>query len=112
MALTITVVNRSVVGNHREVTLDILGDSSYVTGGEAVTAAQSGAIQGVPTPVTASLAFCKIALSETNAAGYRVCFDTTNTKILFFDVDSEAPNTTDLSAVTVRCMVRYDFPTG
>lgn len=113
MALTISVVKRTVSGNARHVYVDVTGDSSYPTGGEAVTAAMEGVIKGEPTRAAVNLSdWVVFASSETNPAGYRISVDTANDKILFFDVDSEVANATDLSAVTVRCRIDYGFPTG
>ena len=40
MALTVNVVRSFVVGDHRETVADVTFDSSYTTGGLAITAAQ------------------------------------------------------------------------
>lgn len=79
-------------------------DSSYPTGGEAVTAANLG--------ITAIGWMFMLP-----AAGYVPVFDSANSKILVYQGDNDAvadgpgvqvPNTTDLSALTVTFLA---FPT-
>ena len=112
MALTITVVKRLAARNHRSVIADITGDSSYPTGGEAITAAQVAALLGEPPVATASLVPFILCTSERSTGGYTIALDRTNTKVMFWAASAEATNAGDLSAVVVRVRLDFNFPTG
>jgi hypothetical protein len=105
MALTITKVTGAdtTFGNKRIKTRDITFDSSYPTGGEALTAADVGLtkIDNVLSVGTA-----------TNSAGtlaHNVRYDFTNSKLQAFETGAavdgphkEATSTADLSAYSAR----------
>lgn len=98
MAVTVVEVERrQSVGNYFEKLVDVTFDASYPTGGEPLTAANLGfasilAIHG------------EIVLG---AAVREVAYDRANAKLLAFAPgDLEVADTTDLSAVTVRLVVR------
>jgi hypothetical protein len=105
MAVTVTKVATNVSGRFRERIVDVLMDSSYATGGEALTAADLGLKQPL---------FVQ-AIQKTVGTTIRVFqYDLANSKILAFqqtdpaavggaDVPlKEVASTTDLSAITVR----------
>lgn len=97
MALTVTVKNNFVIGDRRAVIADIDFDSSYPTGGEALTPETLG--------FTSRADF---VLAEP-AGGYTFEYDHSGKKLIARHGDNDAvadgpsvqvPNTTDLSAVT------------
>lgn len=97
MALTVTTVrSQEVIGRKVLTVADITFDSSYPTGGEALTASDL------------SLAALDIVLAE-NAAGYSFEYDYTNSKLVarYFDYNAvadgaaiEVPDTTNLSTLS------------
>lgn len=107
MALTITKVGRSTVfGDRRVRFFDITFDTSYPTGGEALT--------------PANLELTRIDFLQAHSKGddpaYVVNYDYTNEKILVFGVEQDADaavtepfdqenDTADLSGLIVRVMV-------
>lgn len=97
MAIGVTRVFVNKAGKKRQTVTEVALDSSYPTGGEAITAAQLG------------LSFVDAALCS-SSTGHIARYDKTNAKIKMFYADYDAvadgalievPNTTDLSAVTV-----------
>lgn len=99
MALTCTIIKRAHVGPLKHNIVDVTLDSSYVTGGEAVTLANLGLAQSAK------------FVSPGSNGSYTTVFDYTNTKLLVYRtgainaVAEQVPNATDLSAVTVRLIV-------
>lgn len=124
MALSHTDLIRTVVGNKRMVVTETSFDSSYPTGGEAITAANLG-LQEIQAVV--------ILGTQSNAASARVfVWDRTNSKLMAYNpaaghthtentaasytqnattasstaaAAGEVANTTDLSAVKVNLLV-------
>lgn len=98
MAVTVTqVTNRQSVGQYFEKLVDIQLDNSYATNGVALTPAQLGfgeVLQVLP--------------EETAGAAARsFVYDRANQKLLAYaPAGAEVANATDLSAVTVRTLVR------
>lgn len=89
MALSLANFKPGVSGNRRSNIVDVTFDSSYPTGGEALTPAQLGLIS-----VDTVLADGKL--------GYTFPYDRTNQKLLAFNGTTQAANEADLSAVTTR----------
>ena len=113
MAVSIAVLTednkgRNVQGRDRVVWANVTGPASYTTGGETLTLAQLKAL--CPGLATALSEWSKVKffLSEHDTSGRRWALDRTNTKLLCFDVDSEVPNATDLSAVVIRVQATYN----
>lgn len=103
MGLTLTKVSRNQAGQRREALYDFVFDSSYPTGGEALTAAQLGLKQIETLEVVES------------PDGYFFDYDRANSKLKAFYVDNnnasdgpiiQVPDTTDLSAVNGRLRAR------
>lgn len=99
MAATITVNSVAVPGDRHFAIADVTFDSSYPTGGYAVTPATFG--------LTSSIDF----LVANDAAGYNVRFDNVNSKIMLYDtgassgaVLAETASTTDVHTVTTRVL--------
>jgi hypothetical protein len=110
MAATVAVLKRLSGRNSRETICTFTGDSSYPTGGEAITAAQFAALMpeiGAFTSAANGAAAISFFASEVDASGRHLSLDRTNAKILAFDADSEIPAATDLSAVTIRFRIVY-----
>lgn len=76
MAITPTKVMVRKVGNAADVTYDITCDSSYPTGGYAITPTTFG--------FTRSEAIKHISLSGLTAGGYATRWDKTNSKLMLF----------------------------
>tara|TARA_R110000824_G_scaffold15892_1_gene66613 strand:+ start:7290 stop:7613 length:324 start_codon:yes stop_codon:yes gene_type:complete len=104
MALAITVPGNAsdmtgVPGNNKYVIKTATFDSSYATGGEALTAATLG------------LESIHIVLLSMENSGYVAQYDYTNSKIALYEAGAdgaildEVANTTDVSAVAVRVLV-------
>lgn len=91
MAATASVVSQGVEGADAMVVMDITGDSSYPTGGYAVT---------VP------LSSISIALPMANpATGHPTSFDLTTRKLrMFTGGGSELAGATNVSSVTTRML--------
>lgn len=103
MSLTITNKNVPILpaAGLRLVFSTIDFDSSYPTGGEAVTAANFG--------LSTILAIIP-AGTDDSANAYRMSFDKTNSKLLVYsqgaaDAGDEVANTTDLSALEFYALV-------
>lgn len=97
MAATVTITDKVKVANARINVASVLLDSSYPTGGEAITPNQFG--MGVI-----------MAVLPVSSSGFHPEWDNVNNKLLMYWVDNNAvadsqmiqvPDTTDLSAVTV-----------
>lgn len=109
MALTITEVKQNVAGGFYETIVDITGDSSYATGGEALAAADVNKLMPRLGGNLAATDSDKVQffLSETDVSGRTLALDKTNDKVLFYAAGAEVAGTTNLSAVTIRAVVRY-----
>lgn len=96
MALTITKVadGQRVEGNKRKIDWDITYDSSYVTGGEPVTAAQLG-LRRVES-LTPHGPFRNTA----GTASITVSFDRTNLKLLAYNVGAHTHTENTAAAYT------------
>ena len=103
MALTLTRVSQNLSGTIRENTYDVVLDSAYATGGEALTPAQVGLVR----IETLQVVECY--------QGYVFAYDRANQKLKVFYGDNnnaadgpliEVPNGTDLSAVSGRLIAR------
>lgn len=100
MAATTTIINGpEVPGSRKQTTATVLFDSSYATGGEAVTIADLG--------------FTRLDWLDVSAGnGYLAAWDgsLTSPKILLYRQTSatsaliEVPSATDVSTITVRVM--------
>ena len=113
MAVTIAVLSednkgRNVQGRDRAVWANITGPASYTTGGETLTLAQLQALCPGLAKVLADWSKVKFFISEHDTSGRRWVLDRTNTKLLCFDVDSEVPSQTNLSAVVMRVQAIYN----
>lgn len=108
MALTVALVRHNIVGAAYESVVDITGDSSYATGGEALAAADLQTMMPKGGVLAATDAD-KIQLfqSEKDVSGRELALDRVNDKILFFAAGAEVANLTNLSAVTIRAVLRY-----
>lgn len=78
MALTITEISRTVFGNKRIVISEIAFDSSYATGGEALTAANLG-LASIDALIPAGP-----AAAAAGATAVATKFDRTNNKLQAF----------------------------
>lgn len=98
MAVVIAEVERrQSLGNYFEKIVDVTFDASYPTNGEPLTAADVGlaSVLSVLAPIVQG------------AAVRHVTYDIANAKLLAYAPGgAEVANTTDLSAVTVRLVVR------
>ena len=101
MALTISIPGNAsdmagVPGNNKYVIKRILFDSSYATGGEALT------------PTTLGLEQIHIMLTSSEDNGYVAEYDYSGEKLVLYEAGAdgaaldEVANTTDVSAVYVR----------
>lgn len=97
MAAVVTPVVRTRVDKNFKVYTTVALDSSYPTGGEAITANAVG------------LGTILMGYSPGTTSGYLFQWDNTNSKLLAYYADYDAvadgaliqvPNTTDLSALT------------
>lgn len=98
MAATVTILDKTVMGNKRVTTADVVFDSSYPTGGESVTPAQLGLSAVHVANATISVPDDAIG---TTAAKYVV----STGKIMVYDDDdtpAEVASTADLAGLTVR----------
>ena len=95
MALTVSIVEKFVVGSRLGVVADITFDSSYTTGGEDLTPQKLG--------FRNSLSFFSggVARNETTAS-LDVRHNRTSNKIQAFTSNAEVASTTDLSEYVVR----------
>ena len=91
MALTIRRVSSFVIGDHREVIVDITYDASYTTGGLSLPASALGfgtSLRAViPTPST---------------DGHTFAYDYTNATLMAFSGGTEVAARTDLHTLTAR----------
>lgn len=98
MAVTVAEVERrQSLGNYLEKIVDVTFDNSYATNGEPLAAADVGlaTILAVLAPIVQG------------AVVRHVAYDVANAKLLAYAPGgAEIANTTDLSAVTVRLVVR------
>lgn len=103
MALTVATPGNAsdvagVPGNNKYVIKTVTFDSSYATGGEALTA------------VTLGLESVHIVLLSMENSGYVAQYDYTNSKVALYEAGAdgaildEVANTTDVSAVVVRVL--------
>ena len=103
MALTVASPGNAsdvagVPGNNKYVIKTVTFDSSYATGGEALTA------------VTLGLESVHIVLLSIENSGYVAQYDYTNSKVALYEAGQdgaildEVANTTDVSAVVVRVL--------
>ena len=103
MALTLTVPGNAsdvvgVPGNNKYVIKRIQFDSSYATGGEALTA------------TTLGLESLHIIMCEAEDSGYVAQYDYSGEKLAIYEAGADAAaldevgNTTDLSALYVRIL--------
>ena len=97
MALTVTDVthSRTVVGDRRFVVANVTFDSSYPTGGEAIT------------PATFGLSSVDTVLCYPHQLATRIAsYDHTNSKILLYTaLSTEAANASDQSTITIQVQV-------
>lgn len=97
MALTVNVVRSFVVGDHRETVADVTFDTSYRTGGLAITPAQlnlSNVLFMLPTVAT---------------TGQTFSYDATNGRLLAFAGGSQVADATNLSTVTTRIVAHGKY---
>lgn len=80
-----------VKGNRREVCIDATLDSSYPTGGYALTAVTLG--------VDGSLDY---VIAQPTNSGHVFAYDYANKKLMAWSGGTQVSNATDLSAVVVR----------
>ena len=99
MALTYSVTNRVVAGNERVHYVAFTTDNSYATGGYTLAAADFKAFLNPSYSSTSSVASF---ISETNANGYSVALDKTNSKLVVFAAGAQATTTTSTQVVTAR----------
>jgi hypothetical protein len=99
MAITIGKVNldnrNHVLGNRRQVVVDVTLDNSYPTGGYALSLATLG-VDGVPDYVIASA----------TTTGHLLVYNYSTSKLMAFNGTTQIANTTDLSAVVVRLIAQ------
>ena len=91
MALTVSVVDRNVVGAARMNVVDVTFDNSYPTGGEALSAAACGLNR-------------MLVVVPTNAPGQFIEWDGTNL-VLYDEAGVEEINASDQSGVSTRLIV-------
>ena len=114
MALTITEIHQSVFGNKRVITADIDFDSSYPTGGEALTPADVG-LKGFDIVLTSAMSISNTSTVNTAAdIGHSPAYDYVNEKIImtYSDLNGsadgpsiEVANAVDLTGVRVRALI-------
>lgn len=108
MAVTLNVVENSVSRDGYLTYIDVTGPASYTTGGETLTAAQVNQMMPklggglLVTDVTKGQFF----ESEIDASGRYLVLDRTNQKIMFW-AGTQVAAATNLSAVTIRCRIKY-----
>jgi len=92
MALSVTETTKTVFGDKRVVFAQVTFDSSYPTGGEAVSADDFPSI---------STAIEEVAVLSSSPAGTEVVvYDRANSKLLVFTADgTQASNASDQSGV-------------
>lgn len=96
MAISSTIVDQGVEGNKRVVTTDITFDSSYPTGGEAVTLSSVGLMN-------ADYAVCNVKAIGGTVNVANVYYDRANKKLKVYDeTPAEVSNTADLSTLVAQ----------
>lgn len=95
MAVSATAVHRGDVAAKLRVTVtDVVADSSYPTGGEALTAAQLGLSQ-----VAWAIVTVNAPTADAVVAGE---YDVTNSKLILYTATAQVSNGTDLTDVGVQ----------
>jgi hypothetical protein len=97
MAATVTINEKTVMGNQRVTFSTVTMDSAYVTGGEPVTATQLGLS-------TVANAICNIKSigSTTGNVAYAV-YDIANSKVLVYDEGhAQVTSADDLSSLLIN----------
>jgi hypothetical protein len=95
--VSLTIVQKQLTNDNRPPgglqirEVDITFDSSYPTGGEAITAANVG--------LHTLLGLIQVAVTGST---YNFFFDSTNSKIVGWIINAEITNTTDISAITAK----------
>lgn len=92
MAVTISNLKRVNLSNLKGTIADVTFDSSYPTGGEALTPAQLG------------LSVVDYLGAE-SAAGYNFAYDRANKKLIAYTAGAQVTDKTDLSTVVARIFV-------
>lgn len=99
---TVTMKHRWVNGNKKERIVEVVGSSSYTTGGDSLTAANLG---------LKTVHFASVSV-KTGSAGWTGYYDVTNSKLVVYGDGAntgttstsagapQAASTTDLSGVT------------
>ena len=99
MALAVAVISKVDVGDRQEIVMDVTFDSSYPTGGEA------------DTPIVNEFRIGLLEDVKGSGLGRIVSYDAANGLVLVHEDQAvasaaaldEVPDTTDLSALVVRC---------
>ena len=97
MALTVSITSSSVFGDRQARFATVTLDSSYPTGGEALSAAQLNLAQ-----------LDEVVIHSANVATKRAVWDRTNSKILVYvengtsGIEAQAASTSDQSALSVQ----------
>lgn len=92
MAASIAVVTTHVPGDLKEVIVDITGDTSYPTGGYAIS------FPGISNAVFVD--------AQSSSVGHPAVWDYTNKKLkLYTSGGTEVANATNVSTVKIRCAV-------
>lgn len=92
----VTLDNRNfVIGNRRQVVVDVTLDNSYPTGGYALSLATLG-VDGVTDYVIAT----------STSTGHTFSYNYSTSKLMAFNGTTQIANTTDLSAVVVRLIAQ------
>lgn len=98
MAISAASVDSNVFGSRRVTVTDVTLDSSYPTGGEAITAAQLGLN-------TVLFAICNVKAVGGTVNVANAYYDSANAKIKVYDeTPAEAANAADLSSLVVRVL--------
>ena len=102
--LTVAIRGKRVEGGRRKVVADITFSNSYATNGDSFVAADIQAIAEKLGVVNAAgdLSGVEVLDSEAGSDGTTVYLDRANKKLKAFK-GAEVANTTNLSAITVRC---------
>lgn len=98
MAISAASVDSNVFGSRRVTVTDVTLDSSYPTGGEAITAAQLGLS-------TVLFAFCNVKAVSGTVNVANAYYDSANSKIKVYDeTPAEVANAASLASVVIRVM--------
>lgn len=104
MALSITKIAKTTTGSTEVVVADITFDSSYATGGEALTASDLG---------LKAKAIDHLVATQKGVASRIAEYDYANEKLkLFTAISTEAANASDQSAVVVRVRAEAAYHKG